>query len=422
MSSVRIRAIHPFHWAIGIAGLALVAVVATGIAFAGRGSPTEGGAPTALDVPQQAEAADGGLVVTADAAAFSGTATLVRLTIMPGDALELDWDQAVNLSIPANAMQGTLLPLPGIERYSLPPGDGWVLRFQPLRLGAIPDLTISLIDVRMADGSNEVIAGDWHINLTAPADLASRLQVEYLAGSAVSDAGIGVAVDGGVRSTSETLVTVRLESERGVRPLGQPSILQDGKRLIGGLVAEDEGGTLLTYAFPATPFGSALAIDMGSFVDAESERTGSVTIDVGAVVARQGLEQQDGELGVILPVDITFRSGADLDPRLFTLRFGAFSNQPYATGKALELGFGGAYTERTAWSVVSASGDPLAVGAMSVGYKKDSLGVASDPTTQVRVWWEEFSEINGPITVTYAGTAEDIVRGDWTLNVSPTGE
>jgi hypothetical protein len=246
---------------IGIAAVT-AAVVAAIAAAAGGGEEPAGGVLPELDVRQSAVAEDAGVVVAARRAHFSGTATLVEL-----EARLEGTETAARLAIEPTGISWSSGPLPdGYGWWSAPAGSPGILRLTPVVPGQEASLEIRRITVFAAEGGTpEVRNGSWKLALDLPADLPKRVRTENLRGASVTDGGVTVTLEGAVRSTSETLITVRVTSAGPVSHVGEPTIVVDGKVLYGGLAAAREEGTLLTYTFPPTPFGSGVEVRFGPF-------------------------------------------------------------------------------------------------------------------------------------------------------------
>ncbi|GAB4327711.1 MAG: hypothetical protein Kow0010_11300 [Dehalococcoidia bacterium] len=395
-----------------IAGGAIVAGATVAGAVIMRGGNSEGGLPPALDVRQDAVAEDGGIRVEALAAAFSGTGTFVELvvTITGNDYTD---DGVTILRVKREHLGGTLRqPATGAGLATVP-GRAIIVRFDPLLPGEDAVLRITGFELQLAAGGRTMIAGRWELPITTPHDLASRLRLENLTGASATDAGIRVAIEGAVRSTTETLITIRVDSEMPVNHLGQPVMIADGRRLLGGLVAEREDGRLMTYTFPFTDFGQPAEIRFGPFVSRDATLAGSVQIDLGAVIARAGLTGTDDDRAEIVSVDFVSRSGAAPEPTHV-----GFLNL-YNVGPNIVFHIPGIREDREGWTIVSANGEELPVGYMGYGYQKDQSGVIHSPGTDVGVIYGTFDNLDGIVTITYEGATEEVVRGEWVIQLTP---
>ncbi|MCO5200649.1 MAG: hypothetical protein M9925_02970 [Chloroflexi bacterium] len=182
-----------------------------------------------------------------------------------------------------------------------------------------------------------------------PGDLASRLRVEHLGGGRIESGGVGISVEGAVRSTSETLLTVRIDSDDPVAQVGQPSMVAAGETLYGGLISRREDGQLLTYSFPPTKFGSMVQVSFGPLERALERTSGSVEIDLAAAMARAGLSGADGQETPLAAADVVRREGVELTPTLLTFtRVISSSGGKDSVLPAIRLTFDGACPQREA--------------------------------------------------------------------------
>ena len=413
---------------IGIAAVT-AAVVAAIAAVAGGGEESAGGVLPELDVRQSAVAEDAGVTIAARRAHFSGTATLLEL-----EARLEGTETAARLAIEPTGISWSGGPLPdGYGWWSAPAGSPGILRLTPPVLGQEASLEIRRITVFSAEASTpEVRNGTWKLALDLPADLPKRVRTEYLRGASVTDGGVTVTLEGAVRSTSETLVTVRITSAGPVSHVGEPTMVVDGKVLYGALAAAREEGTLLTYAFPPTPFGSRVEVRFGPFEahGTAEPASGSVTIDLGAVLRRANVTAplSPRETIPIPPTDVLRRDGRDLTPRWVGFSWGMTENSgsggPTRTHyKYLVLAFEGILEDpvgpRAEWTAVTATGKPIPAGGWGTGYSKDATGTVCCPRTEITLTYDDFNDLLGPVTIIYRGAAAPVIRGDWRLKLEP---
>lgn len=408
---------------------AAASAIALLAAVSGGGEEPAGGVLPGLDVRQSAVAEDAGVTIAVRRAHFSGTATLVEL-----EARLEGTETAARLAIEPTGISWSSGPLPdGYGWWSAPAGSPGILRLTPVVPGQEASLEIRRITVFAAEGGTpEVRNGSWKLALDLPADLPKRVRTENLRGASVTDGGVTVTLEGAVRSTSETLITVRVTSAGPVSHVGEPTIVVDGKVLYGGLAAAREEGTLLTYTFPPTPFGSGVAVRFGPFeAHGTAERaSGSVTIDLGAVLRRANVTAplSPRETIPIPPTDVLRREGRDLTPRWAGFSWGMTENDgpggPTRTHyKYLVLAFEGILEDpvgpRAEWTAVTAKGKPLPAGGRGTGYSKDATGTVCCPRTEITLTYDDFNDLLGPVTITYRGAAAPVIRGDWRLKLEP---
>ncbi|PFG74408.1 response regulator transcription factor [Tepidiforma thermophila] len=410
-------------------GTAAAAAIALLVAVSGGGEEPAGGVLPELDVRQSAVAEDAGVTIAARRSHFSGTATVLEL-----EARLEGTETAARLAIEPTGISWSGGPLPdGYGWWSAPAGSPGILRLTPAVPGQEASLEIRRITVFSAEASTpEVRNGTWKLALDLPADLPKRVRTEYLRGASVTDGGVTVTLEGAVRSTSGTLITVRIQAAGPVSHVGEPTMVVDGKVLYGALAATREEGTLLTYTFPPTPFGGGVEVRFGPF---EAHGTaelasGSVTIDLGAVLRRANVTAplSPRETIPIPPTDVLRRDGRDLTPRWVGFSWGMTENSgpggPTRTHyRYLVLAFEGILEDpvgpRAEWTAVTAAGKPMQAGGWGTGYSKDATGTICCPRTEITLTYDDFNDLLGPVTITYRGAAAPIIRGDWRLKLEP---
>ena len=407
------------HRGSAIAGVALVAALVIGaIVFRGDGGSGNALSARDLDVPQSAVAEDAGLKFDIDNAAFSGTATFVDLGLTVRD----EPNPIVRVRVAPGALDARSLVLaPGSDGFGASTARHGLVRLGPASPNGAA-LSFTSVDATREDGMHVTIAGHWALNLVLPPDLADRLRTESLVadGPAV-DQSISVSVQAAMRSTSETLVTVHVESPEAISQLGQPTLLVSGRQFTGGSIAEQENGTLITYSFPPTPFGSPATVQFGPWVKVGASEAGSLTVDLGAVIARNSLTGADRETAEIIPSDTIETSGV-MQPAT-SLRFSTIFNSTQYPGRhwTASVTSPGALRPNgpSSFSVTGARGQKLDLAGIGVGYHKDAANVVSDPYTDVDFLIDSLDDIKGPVTITYEGQPEDTIHGDWTMSLKP---
>jgi hypothetical protein len=160
--------------------------IATGVALAlyswlfGDDGPPE----LKLDVPQTATATDANAHIAIDAAAFGATATYVRIVVQPSrhDVVAVRFlEGAVERSnFDGESGMAPLQLLPGVPRV-------W-------RIGGMavlsPTLTITKLELSLADGSTVTINGNWRMVLALPQDIERRMRVEDFSGGPITSEGV----------------------------------------------------------------------------------------------------------------------------------------------------------------------------------------------------------------------------------------
>jgi hypothetical protein len=200
----------------------------------------------------------------------------------------------------------------------------------------------------------------------------------------------------------------------------------DGQQLFGGVVAAQEGGTLITYSFPPTPFGSAVQVQFGPFTKVGATEAGTATVDLAAVIARNGLKGDDGETAAVGPEDALGTSGALGAPT--SIRFSTLFNSTALPGRhwTTTVTLPGALGTLSApdavpptFTVVGVGGKQLDVVSHAIGYHKDAANVTSNPFSDVTFLIDSLDDIRGPVTISFTGQPQDTIRGNWTITLKP---
>lgn len=358
-----------------------------------------------LDVPQAADATANGITFRATAAAFGGSGTFVELTAV-GDF--------ASLHVAATDIDSRGLKLMQGQEVTLAASRPAVLRFSPAVPGEATSIVINSVQLRLPDGKLEQRQGPWALNLEAPDDLPSRLQTRHLSGDAARVSGVTVSVEGAVLSSIETLVTLRVVADQPVQPLAQPYLLVDGARLFGGLVAERENGTLLTYSFPPVDQDRReIELVTGPFVRAGAAATWSVTLDVRALLANGDAPERT----TIAADAAAYRVVGALEG-VRSVEYGVpYSSSRTPGNRALRVTVEGAFDGGPHLFSAAGPSGPLTVGGIGVGYSKDDTGVISSPRTEIDLPYTDPADVLGAITITYAGSREELIGGTWKLRL-----
>ncbi|MGE0601268.1 MAG: hypothetical protein AB7J35_17055 [Dehalococcoidia bacterium] len=355
---------------------------------------------------------------------FSGTATFLELQVQSTDSgsAQPGPGEPVRAVIEPVAISFGGVPAElGFGGLSTPLGALGVMRLPPLSVGGDPVLQIrSIILFAAAESPPTTVNGDWSLKLDVPGDLGSRLHTEHLVGQSVDTSGVAVTVQGAVRSTSETLVTVRIDSANTVALVGEPKLVSDGRLLFGGLIASREDGRLLSFSFPPTKFGSAIQLSFGPFERKLDRTSGSVQIDIAAVMSRSSINGTSGEAAEILPTDVLRRDGVELVPKRLSFTWVNFNG---VTSPAFVVTFDGAFPPlgggEQSYSAVTMSGKSLDPATAGVGYSKDLAGVVCCPRTDMGFRYDEKDDLNTPISFTYNGDPSSVITGDWSVTLRP---
>jgi hypothetical protein len=392
-----------------LAAIALLAFASGEIQW-GRGGPSG----VALDSAQSAVATSQGVTIRAKSAGFSGSATVVELEVDVSAATALTFEPLV-ASIPQTGIQtnGTLAPLSD-SRVSLRTsgrGVGYLRFTEVVRPGDALEVVVTAIDFYDAAGRSVRIAGEWRIPLDSPRNLTRALRTEELeAAGPATDGGITVTVLGALRSSSETLVTFSIEPA-GALHVGQPILEAGGKPLRGEQVESREDGTVVTYSFPATPFGQTVRLSVGPFsIRQQGGSAQRVSFDLGGVISRNALAAF-GQTAAVEPVDIV--EGA---PGAITEVDLAGS----AAGRVDVLGVTvkGNWDKAPETVLLLSNGEQLKVAGDSSWYRVDGTGTVTEGATRFQFPFDNLSSLAGAATLIVV-PEDQLARGNWTIELSP---
>lgn len=366
---------------------------------------------------QDTSATDQGLTVAITHAEFSGTATFVTFLV---GASEGEWSTATGVEMRRagfDAGEGAIASTG--DGLAVPVNTAFVVRMDPVSaVGAA--VRLRELTIIQSDGVRLAVQGDWALTLDLPSNIQDMLKIERLSTPVVDESGIIVSVDGAVRSRIETVVSVRFVAEPSVVQLGQPWIERGGERLFG---------TLLTplavepaqYAFPATPFGEPVRAHFGPFLSSGPDLAGAATIDLGSVLAREGLTGADGETASLQPSDSSVSGDLERPTALrFTGVFDSTGSEGYQ--RAMWLAFPGVLQQPRSdatFEVRGADGNDLPVAAIQVSLGQDVTGAVTQPRTMILLPYHQLSELDGIIFVGYSGAPDQLIRGDWEVRLDP---
>jgi hypothetical protein len=246
-----------------------------------------------------------------------------------------------------------------------------------------------------------------------PANLTQALRTERLAGQgAVLVNGVSVQVTGGRRSTSETLVTVEI-TPASVEPLGEPRLVVNREATTGVQSDSEEGGRLLTYSFPPTPFGASPRIEFEAFRAASGKGSSVASFDLGAMMARAGISGADLESVAVMPGDLHSPAG-ETPPPITKVTFYYLPNAQVGPIMMIRIELGANYDDRkTAWALVTATGRLARLGSTNDLYNKDMTGTIRGGTHQLDFEVTK-ADVNGMLTL-QVGEPLSIIRGLWSV-------
>lgn len=402
-----------------LGGAIAAALLGLVVAFALR-SLTGADQSSPLQVPQSARATASGVAVSTLAATFAAGNTLLQVRV---DVGELESARSIQVArVSAQAADFA----PGSLRPFASAGDEAILRFSNsspviLRLPEVSatganTVSIARLTVQTQTGESFSLVGPWELEIKTPPDIAARLRSEPLAGGAeITDRGISVQVVGGLRTAAETLITVELtegDQPAKVDLLDQPRLVASGKTLTGGVAQQRENGSLITFTFPPTAFGEPVKLEFGPLSRRGVGNLATYSeVDLGALRPQLKLNED-------VPVPVV-STGGNLESPVLSA---ALSQTNLASGVVatvritLEGNFQSSATEIRA---LLPGGETIRAGELISSYRKSPDGAIGSGTTQVSFERGELSRwTSAPVRI-YSGGADQIVRGNWSIEVRP---
>ncbi|MCC7363311.1 MAG: hypothetical protein IT303_02980 [Dehalococcoidia bacterium] len=395
--------------------LGLVSAVWIAVA-ANRGG--NGGSIPELDVPQSATASDAGITISLLAARFSGTATFLAVRVDPSEYAAEQGTRVFGLAVPAEGLLASTVQPLLLEGQGLPsdPDTTAVLRLSPVVEAGGQRLVITAIDVTGETGNAVRVNGRWELPFDLPTGLSDKLRTEVLRPLVVAeDRGITVRGVSAIRSTTETLVTVEIESTSAVELITQPLFFNPGlERMPGALAEEKDGGRLRTYSFPATPFGASGSMLIQTLVRREDSSATTEQLDLNSLMSRHGSSGKAGESLAIGPGDVDVVGGGD--SRLLSVVFqdAQFGTSEYSV---IQLTLRGNWDRRHG-ELLSATGEALVLDSQESSYRKDLAGVVTEGTTVFSFRYDRPEDIAGVVQLTYPAPSE-LIQGRWEVQFEP---
>ena len=402
------------HWgrfAVGIVIAALAATISLAGVLALRSEGDAAGNATRLALPfQESSTATGaGVTITLRSAAFSGTATLLSVRVDLAD----EQGTITSLSLPREGLLGGTLPPVGPATGGVLKGTAsgeLMLRMAPLTTSQSKTVVISAVDVQSLDGSSRRITGNWVLDVAVPANLPDLIRTEPLQGGVSAPAqGIEVTAIGGLRSSTETLVTVHFKSPAGLAMLGQPTVLDRGRTLFGANVDSSSDGTTATFSFPPTPFGAPVSVTFGAF--SLASESGSVVIDLARVFADNRISGATGDRGVVSPGAVLSSTRPDV-----AITSVAFTN---TNVKNFEVYLGAPLdpNDPTPVTLFLASGKSIRTSSKGIGYNRDASGAIVGGQTQLIFPAPDPTELRGNVRLDL-GAGSQVVNGRWVVTLA----
>ena len=350
------------------AAFACASGVLAAVMVSGDEPDRQGGQVSPPAVPQKAAASDAGYTVRVLSADFSGTESILELQIDgPGDPSLND-----SVTIPAAAFARGSIGAVGPEGLTVALGKRGLVRMRPHQTTGAPNLSISQMVRRDADGSARTIEGKWDLPLDLGGKAADLLWVDELRpGPTVSDGGVTIRPVRLLRSRSETLVTVELTGPAGITQLALPFTSSGGARVYGARVTQDIDG-LTTFAFPPTERGTPFQFEMGDLIaQPEPGSGGYVDLALGEIIRERGLTGAFKEQAPVEARQLRGTPGSVLTVR--TIYFARLSDDVPASN-VLNLTVDGTYDDPAGFSLQLASGETLILAGSGSGYSRGPTG------------------------------------------------
>lgn len=367
-----------------------------------------------LEVTQRASAEVSGVRITVEAAAFSGTATYLRVSASAPD----DSVREIRINPEDYSFEGAVDD-PDAPPISLLTGKAVIVRLPPIIPDKLPELVVTNVAlVRGHSSDRRDVSGVWRLALQTPEDLASRLRVSSPPGGSDTDAGITVTVTSVRQSTSETIVAVRVGAESSVWPLGQPRLYADNAELYGELIDRSGDGQLL-YRFPPTSPGQQMRIVFEGFVEPGATKSGTVTLDVQRIISRAGISPREDRRASIEAFDILASSGTVL-PTEF--QFQQCTATKYPGMKCAILIVDGAVDltiPSRSPAITARTGDhQFPTKVQATGWNRNAAGaITGNGWTAYGIYYSDLAQLEEPITFTIDAREATTRYGFWEVPI-----
>lgn len=405
-----------WHWV--IAGAAVLAAAAAATATAalrgGDGEPRK----LADEFPyaQEAAATAGGITLRLTSADFSGTATLVRLEAEASGLAEGGRAPAA-LVIARGGVRGDFAALTASAGGALTGGKAapLILRLSPVTDARERVLEVAQVDLYAADGTAWSVTGPWRLTVRPPGDIDRLLRVEPLEAAAVrGPAGVQVQVVSAARSTTEVEVVVAFSG--GAVPLDVPVLRRPDGATFPGAALERLGDGPFRFIFPPVDGPVTLVFGHMALPAPAGAPAHETAVDLGAVIAANGLAGRPGESAVIGPAAVRAVRGAFVPLRLwFDLGPGGKTRAQLELSGAAEPAPG--EPGPVGW-VALPGGKLLPVNAWGVGYQRDGTGAVVGAVTTLAIDVDDVSELMGTVAVSLGAPAET-AAGPWEVELGP---
>lgn len=411
MSAVSRR--HRWKITAGIAIASLAAVTGLAGVFALGGVGSGGGNATRLALPFQegSTATAEGVTITLRSAAFSGTATLLSVRVdIPGT----EPGTVTSIALPRDGLVGGTLPPVGPASGGVVKGTSsgeLMLRMAAVSSTVSQSVEIGAVDVRFRDGSARRISGKWILTVAVPANVADLIRTERLDGGANARVqGIEVTAIGGLRSSTETLVTLQFKGPTGLTLLGQPALNDRGQILFGAQVDSSSDGTTTTYSFPPTSFGAPVSVSLTAF--SLPNESASVVIDLARVFADNRITGGPGERGAVSPAAVVNSTRPNLPVTSVAFTRTNSNNFEIYLGVPLNP------NDPSPITLVLATGESIVTSSKDIGYNRDAAGTIIGGQTQLIFPAPALSALTGNVRLNL-GAGSQVVNGQWIVELRP---
>lgn len=374
-----------------------------------------------VDIVQKTEATDSGITLRAGESSFSGTGTYIRFQVVLDPTTGIDLDNVARILVPQDGKGGSPEWTSNRAPVVLGANGGTetTLRMPPIQSTGPLQIRITALDFVSFDLETTRVNGDWALTIQLPDDLTGVGRLEQLSLGSAMDEGIEVNVLSALRSRSETVITVQAKDASGAAPvlLTQPVLLAGDSRLMGGVVDTKEDGSVLTFSFPPTPFGSPVTLELGPWTRVAGAGPDFTTVDLGRVLQRQGVRGKRGESAAISPADILSRD-ASTSPVL-SVTFGAGQDNGVLTPMITFILKGNyEWAAPRDLAAVKPDGSVAIPKSWGSSYRKDAAGTVTGGTSNFSYELFSLDEWDGVVTI-HHGNASSIVRGDWGITLKP---
>lgn len=366
----------------------------------------------ARPVAQSAVAADAGVTVRALDATFSGSETMLRVSLEgePLNGLSLLTFDTQGQSVALDGFQSGPVRVAGFTATEL-------LIQLPVVEQSASKAVVLLHGIRGRSSEGDVtLSGTWSLPLSLPPDLGKLLRTESLGTRIASAAGIDIPIKVD-RSTSRTLLTYTLPA--GAVELAPPRLTDESAHsaALAPLDAWPSGNGSRVVSFPTTAFGHQVRVEMGPFAIG-TDAPAAATVALSGPPPLDKLERN----GPRVPAS----SFSTLDGDSALVRGAAFGRRGDGTAYVAVTLTGNWPDDPTidasgaralSWRLFDANGSQLAPAFSEENFTKSDTGKVSYGETTLAGTIDSSTRI-GAITVLLTREAE-IKSARWSVDLSP---